>query len=286
MVIFKTCGGLGNQLFQYAAALELAYKCKQELVVDLEFQNSDKRNYELNKCGIHIKKLPIEVKKKLTYQLQNRILKFYKSKIVYTKFDGKIAWKILATMGVFFCRRDNQDIPPTLLRRKQILLAGSFSNDKYFSISSIQLRKKLQNRARKKITYSSQQFACIHIRRGDYVNNPVHEVCTDSYYCEAMKVLDERVQGIQYIVFSDDPDDVEKNMLKGKNYFLDREIDSAKALFKMINCNHYIISNSTFSWWAQYLNTNPDKIVVAPRQWYRTNQKFDLYDSKWIRINT
>ncbi|WP_210519766.1 alpha-1,2-fucosyltransferase [Hymenobacter terricola] len=133
----------------------------------------------------------------------------------------------------------------------------------------------------------------MHVRRGDYVTNSlsseIHGTCTPAYYREAIALMQEQIGDIALFVFSDEPEWVRENLHfpvpttyishnQGKASYTDMQLMSL--------CRHNIIANSSFSWWGAWLNANPNKIVVAPRQWVQDagRDTTDLIPSEWIRL--
>lgn len=124
----------------------------------------------------------------------------------------------------------------------------------------------------------------IHIRRTDYVNLAQHHpVMPLSYYEQAMKIIGD----CTYVVFSDDIQWCRDN-LKGKFVFIDEKHPDIYDLVLMSKCKHNIIANSSFSWWGAYLNSNPDKKVIAPNKWfgpaYNNLNTSDLIPENWTKI--
>ena len=120
----------------------------------------------------------------------------------------------------------------------------------------------------------------LHIRRGNFVNvdfvNKFHGTCSMDYYKEAISTIAKHWENPVFYVFSDDIEWAKTNMnIKYESVFVD--INSAKQDYEdlrlMQNCSHNILANSTFSWWGAWLNTNPNKIIIAPKQWFADEQK-------------
>ena len=106
---------------------------------------------------------------------------------------------------------------------------------------------------------------CVHVRRGDFVALG-YAVCTPDYYHRAFMHMSEQHSEAQFFIFSDEPEWVKKHIeLPFNSIFVDTG-STISDFFLMSACKHFIISNSTFSWWAQFLSKSEDKIVIAPRR--------------------
>lgn len=120
----------------------------------------------------------------------------------------------------------------------------------------------------------------IHVRRGDYVDNPFYvDIFKDGYYERAMALFPENT----FIVFSDDIEWCKKQPI-----FMDCVFSEGKSevedLNLMASCRDNILANSSFSWWAGWLNPNPDKKVVVPKKWFTDGvERVDLPGS-WVKI--
>jgi hypothetical protein len=133
----------------------------------------------------------------------------------------------------------------------------------------------------------------IHIRRGDYLHNKkntsLYATCNSKYYFEAIKIINSSVEKPFFFVFSDDipwAKKIFKNMRNfkfitgncGELSYIDMQLMSL--------CKHQIIANSTFSWWAAWLNKNDNKIIISPKNWFLKNNfdTSDLIPATWLRI--
>lgn len=135
----------------------------------------------------------------------------------------------------------------------------------------------------------------LHVRRGDYVSNSaasqVHGTCGLDYYTNAFALLcNQLYEDPEFFVFSDDPAWVRENLSFGPycHHFIEHNgaLNCHEDLRLMASCNHHIIANSTFSWWGAWLNPRRDKIVIAPRQWFRDESMSDadLIPKGWLRV--
>ena len=140
----------------------------------------------------------------------------------------------------------------------------------------------------------AKDAVCMHVRRGDYVNNPktfqYHGVCSIAYYKRAEKIIAENVRNPHFFIFSDDTQWCVSNMVFDHDVTIVPTVSSGgKAdyhLHLMTLCKHYIIANSSFSWWAAWLSPNKEKIVIAPKKWFRDEAKStkDLIPERWLRV--
>jgi len=131
----------------------------------------------------------------------------------------------------------------------------------------------------------------MHIRRGDYAHNPktnsVHGVCEKEYYYRCVEKIASTAPDLRIFIFSDDMGWVMENMrLPCRTTYVahNGEENDYEDLSLMSMCKHHIIANSSFSWWGAWLSTNPDKIVFAPRDWFRdaSIHTSDLIPKDWV----
>jgi hypothetical protein len=142
-------------------------------------------------------------------------------------------------------------------------------------------------------TILAQNAVCVHVRRGDYVTSEIgvtrHGICALDYYHAAAAYIEKRVDKPSFFVFSDDPEWVRSN-LSGLHpmTLVSHNVrkDDAEDLRLMINCKHFIIANSSFSWWAAWLGRSSEKIVVAPKRWYLSpaQSEQNLVPESWVRL--
>lgn len=114
---------------------------------------------------------------------------------------------------------------------------------------------------------------CVHIRRGDFLKNSNNlSVCHEKYYLNAMEFIEDKVDNPIFYIFSDDILDVKNNFkfLGKRIIYVEGKRNDYEEFRLMYNCKHFIISNSTFSWWSSYLGGG-DGIVIAPKKWYEDN---------------
>ncbi len=288
MIIAKINHGLGNQLFQYATGRSLARQLGTRLILDTSaYSSSTFRQYKLNHFRISqpilnplarfaIRKLRRPVLAPIRLLAQNcGVIRFMKDK--ERGFD-----KNLSGLG------------------KNLHLEGFWQSERYFAdlretlLAELTLPAPTQPEAGRMWARMNEEISvCVHIRRGDYVTTKHGQThwatCGLKYYAAAMAYLEERVVGARYYFFSDDPDWVQANFAPAANrvFVTSRMARSDIEDFSlMMNCRHFIIANSTFSWWAAWLGKQPDKRVIAPRYWYRS-QKFtdkDLVPDSWVRL--
>ena len=177
-------------------------------------------------------------------------------------------------------------------------MRGHFQSYKYFEknqeqiVDSFQLPKHIFSRIEKKHEHLLNDLsnkASMHIRRGDYLKLQGHYASLDSqYYDKALDIAEKE----EIVVFSDDIEWCKQNISLGKKkiYFVEGEMDIVD-MYLMSRIPTNIIANSTFSWWAAYLNKNKDKKIIGPTQWFgpaRTKsneiETRDLFPPSWIRI--
>jgi hypothetical protein len=173
-------------------------------------------------------------------------------------------------------------------------LNGYYQTEKYFSHCEDQIKKLFTFKThvieeskleKDKINsfFGNLELVSIHVRLGDYVNlQDYHTVQSSEYYTKAIEHFIDKQYG--FVVFSDDIETCKK-IFPPSFYFSESNKDYVD-LYLMSNCSHNIIANSTFSWWAACLNSNENKKIIAPKNWfgpaYSYNITKDLYCKDWI----
>ena len=176
---------------------------------------------------------------------------------------------------------------------KGLCLRGYYQSEKYFEDYKDLIRfyfkpkKSIINTLKEKYkNYLKGNTCCVHIRRGDYVNNIFHYVCDLHYYNTAMNRMKEMSNIDSFLIFSDDIEWCKLNFIGDNFNFIENNID-IEDLFIMSLCNNHIISNSSFSWWGSWLCENEKKIIIAPNRWFSeksTTDYRDVYTNNMIRI--
>lgn len=286
MIITKLKGGLGNQMFQYATGRMLSQKTKASLFLDTSwFSNTKKdidRNFDLNKLNI------ISEEVKYNPGLVEKFINLFNQKILrkyYFDFEPELL----------------KEAEAKILQNHNVYLNGYFQSEKNF----LEIRNILLEEFSLKEEFKSQKFKelqneiqncnsiSVHIRRGDYIKNSsvtkYHGICSVDYYKNAMKLISEKSsETTTFYFFSDDPKWVSENFELNENAKIvsDQSLSAIEELFLMSSCKHNIIANSTFSWWAAWLNQNHDKIVISPTPWVEKtpNPHPNIIPETWIKI--
>ncbi len=188
-----------------------------------------------------------------------------------------------------------------LLRKKiekNFLLSGFFQSEKYFvSYRKIILKLLKFPKIKNKLLQSyldlikNRNSVAIHIRRGDYFNNPkvryFHGILGDNYYKKSINYIKRKIKNPLFFIFSDDINLVKKTLFflkKEKHIFIDTK-SSINDLHLMSSCKHFIIANSTFSWWGAWLSKKKYKIICAPKRWVRAKIPTpDIIPESWVKI--
>jgi len=178
--------------------------------------------------------------------------------------------------------------------KKGIYLDGYWQSPKYFEGIEEVLRKELIYK--RTLSHAAcltleqiqtKHSVGLHIRRGDYLLpsfNAVHPVLPASYYQQAIEVLAHQFKDLHFFVFSDDPAWVQAHIkLSYPVSYIDNSQNALEDFELLRACKHNVIANSTFSWWAAWLNTYPQKQVIAPKLWIKTdtNATRDLIPLSW-----
>lgn len=288
MIAVRLSGGLGNQLFQYAAARCLADLHQTDLVLDLHWfshipPGATARAFELDKFPV-------------------RARRFRGTEVLWAKLhQGRIIRKIPAIprRWTHFRERHFQWDAQFAGLPDGTYLDGYWQSEKYFAQSAQAIAQDLSVQAPlqgEDQAVASRIAACnavsVHVRRGDFVHSPsgaaLHAQCSLAYYQAAIGRISQQVQAPSFFVFSDDPDWTRQHLqLPGPTEFVvhNAAATAYQDLRLMALCQHQIIANSSFSWWGAWLNRNPTKRVLAPQAWFNdATDTRDLIPADWVRL--
>ncbi|MBC7947013.1 MAG: alpha-1,2-fucosyltransferase [Chitinophagaceae bacterium] len=285
MIIVRLQGGLGNQLFQYAAAKALATRLgrgfKSEIITSL--QKDKLRTIALNDL-----QAPFEL------ATPKEIRNFIQFPLLYRHKPA-----LVARMGKHIYREPHFQYDPHFLTLTDpVYLDGFFQSPKYFQDIEELIRQDFQVRSeqvqavmQKGKELTAKSSVAIHIRRGDFANAKAvnyHGILTSEYYMKAIEVIKSKVPGASFHFFSDDIAWVKEKipMDKGSELVSLQTTSSIEDFYLMTKCQHNIIANSSFSWWTAWLNNNPGKNVIAPKKWFVVEgiNTDDLIPAGWIRL--
>ncbi len=282
MVIIKLKGGLGNQMFQYAAARGLT---NETVYIDQSFFKQNGKTTD----SFTARKYALEIFKNLKAKKLNdtfaRVLshsgRFSLLKNLFPK-----RWKNFTIIT------GNESFELNYL--KNYLIDGYFQREDYFEKIQSNIRAEFSF---PKLTAQTHKISeeiknkpnavSIHVRRGDYLKPSIakhHPVLDLFYYKKAIECLEKKIDHPFFYIISDDLDWCESNFgFLGENFCVLRETEQDwEAMYLMSICKHNIIANSSFSWWGAWLNKNPQKTVFAPQKWFPTLP--NPASKTWIKI--
>ena len=276
----KLTGGLGNQMFQFAAGYSIAKKYNVKLSLDLRRFNrrQDHNGFELQEvfdiCSkVNFLNNPINFGFINFKEILNNVdITFHNFKEPHYHYTNKIL-----------------DIP------KRSLLNGYWQSELYFKDYTQEIKKifNFSKQLDKKNSLVANDInrnnsISIHVRRGDYLfkENNNHYVDLRKYYLKAVEESSKIFNNPKYFIFTDDSLWVTKNLILNYPYTIVDVNDGLHSFFDMYLmslCKSNIIANSSFSWWSAWLNNNNDKIVYAPKYWFNDKSIYtnDLIPSSW-----
>ena len=290
MIVANLVGGIGNQMFQYANAKNLSEK----LSLPLYFTNDINSFYS-------------KENKNLFQSIFNLKLNYIDKSIFINNFGmfytNKYLRFVLSKIPNSFSIPKNLHFEPSIIKYQSLIervsltkggyIHGYWQSELYFKeISSIIKDDFIfenisdNENLTTLIEIKKHNSIGVHIRRGDYYKSKIHQICSKSYYINSMKYFIQNTKNPLFFIFSDDPTWVKNNIIQdfgnsilvlnnqNKNHYIDMQL--------MSNCKHNIISNSSFSWWAAWLNANNNKIIISPRYWYKNIYVADLIPTNWL----
>lgn len=291
-VVTRIRGGLGNQMFQYAAALGLAKRQGKELQLDISAFES----YKIWPYQLDCLKVPQSI---------------YRGRPLATPVSNSLVARLIRKINGGYTFRDGVYQEPHFhfdpavfnLPGDEILLDGYFQSPRYFEGADALLREQFQPAA--PLTATAAEWAAridaspcsvsLHVRRGDYLTvdaSAMHTALDKGYYDRAIALMKDLVgPEAEFFLFSDEPDFIADAFVNLPRAHVVRSDSSApwEDMFLMARCTHNIVANSSYSWWSAWLNQDKDKRVIAPARWFTPDKLaacnvLDLYPADWILL--
>ncbi len=292
-LISRLCGGLGNQLFIYAATRRLALVNHAELVLDdvsgFECDHIYQRHYQLDHFNIHCRKATASERLEPISKLRRALKR---------KWNQRLPFEQRA-----YLMQESIDYDPRLLRFKPqgtVYLEGYWQGEDYFKDVADTIRQDLQIKPPNDVANLAMaerlrncKAVALHVRFFDAPHAAgINNVCSD-YYKQAVQAMERIVPTAHYFIFSDQPDAARaiiplpdaRVTLVAHNQ---GDTQAYADLWLMTLCRHFIIANSTFSWWGAWLAASTEKIVIAPGFEQRTGNGWGfagLLPDRWIKIS-
>ena len=275
-------GGLGNQLFQLALTKNLQKKypnCSTE-IINLTENQLVKRKWHLDFMGISGRKI-------------NKV-NFYFLKIKRSLNQKLFKYGFRKNFLNIISEPQFTNLNLDKYKNKSVIFDGYWQSEKYFYENKNFIKKEfLKSRKNIKNMYKGYETVAVHIRLGDYLDFPKsrkdHFVCDFKWYLKAINFLNLKKKRLRFLFFTNDHKYLNENFVFPNN--IDYQISSEKKdahvdLLEMSYCKHFIISNSSFSWWASYLGEDKESFVIAPKFWYpgKLTIKEQIFRSNWILL--
>lgn len=294
MIIISVGCGLGNQMFEYSFYYKIKKMYPNQIVkLDINYA------FPLAHNGIEIEEIFGLTSEKATLEevkvLADMTIQGEQETILHALIR-KIKRKLGFGKKSFLLQKDPTKYYPEFFKldeRRSYYLFGPFCNSLYFKGVDADIQQlfkfpTIDEKNRKWLDIINENISVsLHVRRGDYIQMDMGTL-TDSYYLKAVEYINSELEekNFVFLAFTDDPVYVKENFGWIENLYI-VEGNTGKNSFRdmqlMSLCNHNIIANSTFSFWGAYLNQNPNKIVIAPKQPVKRCKYPFTYDG-WIMV--
>lgn len=280
-------GGLGNQMFQYAAGYALSRRIGAKLLLDLAgYEVNALRSYALDIFNIKINLWPF----------RSPLLSKNQSLLRVVRALDKIG--ITKASSYHLVRERSFAFDPSIISmHKKCYLHGYWQSPFYFNDYASEVKNVFDLSHHQSATILSlaekisvDPSVAVHVRRGDY-NTPqnlqVHGVCDIDYYNRAASLMRRIEPKCIFYIFSDEPSVAENLFASWSDVVIMPRCAQYEDMFLMSSCRHHIIANSSFSWWAAWLGKKEETITVAPHKWFVRSKLIqthvlDLFPKSWI----
>lgn len=289
-IIVRIKGGLGNQLFCYAAARRLALVNGVDLVIDnvsgFVRDQLYRRQYALDHFKIPCCKATPKERMEPFERYRRGLIKWSSRRLPFAKRRYVV--------------QEGLDFDVRLLSLKvsdSLYLDGLWQSEQYFKDVEQNIRDDLQIippsdalNLRMTEEIRNSNAVALHVRWFDAPGSAVTNNISADYYQHAIALLEEKVDLPHYFLFSDAPEAARAKLAlpNGRVTFVSHNQGDENAyadLWLMTQCRHFITANSTFSWWGAWLNPSLEKIVIAPKHWFANQTDVgDLIPKSWVKL--
>lgn len=306
MIFVDVRGNVGNQLFQYAFAQNIQELNNQKIVFSTYYIEKYSADYGIKfslnqfiteKDNVVITNEKPIIRYRFFMQLSRIMEKI--SSITNNRFSliDKIVFKLLSFFGIYIWMKESF-IKFSIRKCDNYYICGYWQSEKFFSNISEKFRNKIKSsfvveEKNKEFltTIKSLNSVCVTIRRGDFISNSkfkkIYYICDQNYFYRGIIKIQEEIPDISLVVFSDDIEWAKRNLnVDIPIYFESGEDTLSQKLLLMSSCKHFILSNSSFSWWAEFLSSSSEKKVIAPSKWYTDNRKVDIWRKHWYLLKS
>lgn len=300
MILVRLMGGLGNQMFQYAFGYYLAKKNNTVLKIDETLLQDKSQPHEI------VTHRTLE----LTDVFDFNIDKASKSEIEFFngKANAKNMFERLINSITWRLRKHNLIIEKSRSFNAEMLnvndnkcIVGAWQCENYFTSISNDIKALykfkhaiLPQSIKLAKDIVSSNSICIHIRRGDYVTSKLYSELIGaldvSYYEKAIELMSQKINNPHFYVFSDDLNWCKHHItIPFEHSYVEDEhlgIKASNYLHLMSLCKNFIISNSTFSWWAAWLGEKKNSVIIGPANWFKNKSLdgSDIVPNRWIKV--
>lgn len=298
MTVLFLRSGLGNQLFEFSYAYKLmkARGEKKLYINTRSYRNEpDGRSVEITQMQLPEDVVFLSDTASLFFELLFRV------RFAFVTVYNKICHKKQKTYTEYGIMREMFEYNPIVPKNRIVLLRGFYQNHNYLlDLDKDELRRWYSPSYELKDYQSimmeelkNKNSVCVHIRRGDYVSNPAWakglNICDEAYYTAAINRIKAEVADPVFYCFTNDESDAQwirdNYTLPCDLKFINFERTDLEEFMIMRACRHFVLSNSSFGWWAAYLSDNADKKVCVPSLWNRSVEDCSgMYVEGWEKI--
>jgi hypothetical protein len=304
MIVSRLFCGLGNQMFQYAAGLALAHGRNTVLKLDVSWFSEGNAAVAHERYGLDCFVLDAH----FATEPELAWCRGYQRNVAESRF-GRLLAKIglrryaelLPMGGNWHIQKQFHFYPEFFDLPDGTVIDGTFQSEKFFFPVAKVVRKHFGFRYKPcpEVAALAEQIeggeaVAVHFRRGDLVASEKYKVSQAAlgmnYYREAFAQISSKVRSPRFFIFSDDLDFARNcGVCPQECVFVDcvEDWNASEAIRLMALCKHFIIANSSFSWWGAWLSENEGKIVIRPEPWFSNmpeNDTRDLCPWEWFAV--